>query len=198
MLDSEGTKLYDLIWVCIWRDRKTGRICRHYIHHIAQQNEIEHASLEYFADALLLHLEKDTGLFNGIQKVYFSGDHAKNFANFVAHALTSIIRTRFGLEIVFEYLCSYHAYNECDGCGAIVCSCLDGEIAAGRHIIGVKDFKDLILSRPAQFPNHDVYIINFLSENYDKYLGALGIQTPKLNFPVQKYCEVIYIYIYVI
>jgi hypothetical protein len=65
-------------------------------------------------------LEEDFDEVHGLTKLYICGDHGPHFCGRRTFFFESTLWRRFGIEICCHFLCSYHAYNRCDGEGALV------------------------------------------------------------------------------
>ena len=60
----------------------------------------------------------DFGLLARASKLYIVGDHGPHFSAKRTAWAESTWRARFDIEVEPVFLCSYHAYNPCDGAGA--------------------------------------------------------------------------------
>ena len=84
----------------------------------------------YYVDCFT-HLVQHSNIFDKITKLYVSGDHGPHFRSRATVFFESTIYEKSkdwrckrginsGLELHAHFLCSYHAFNRCDGAGACV------------------------------------------------------------------------------
>ena len=121
--NCDGCKIANLVFVVIFRqtvdsDRGTTRHqvfkINHFCHHPDER------SADRFYVAAVMKLQLQAGGFmktHGIDRLYISGDHGPHFAAIATFFDESTMFDRFQVDVHVFFLCSYHAYNRCDGAG---------------------------------------------------------------------------------
>jgi hypothetical protein len=75
----------------------------------------------FVADVMAFHLtlksEHSSGLLSGFSKINQCGDHGPHFVSRQTVLNESRFHELYGIELENHFLCSYHAYNRCDGAG---------------------------------------------------------------------------------
>lgn len=200
--DAKGTKIFNQIWVMLTRDGETGRIRKEKLHHLSSSHYVPGSTQYYFLDILRMHLEKNhseetSRVFEGIHKIYFCGDNGSHFANMLLHAFASMSTKKYGILMEFHYLCSYHAYNRCDGEGSRLVSCLKWYNLQGVHFHGPVTITTMINDDIySMFPDSHAWFIPTLNNSSltifpTGWTEKMGIKAQKqaLIHCVRKYAE---------
>ena len=121
---SGGQKLLNLVFVLLWHDGdRTQRFTKvmkfnHMCDDTKGSNSTGSCDAYYMADVwdqflgVCQHLKR-----KNITKLYVSGDHGPHFACAQTHYKESAVFDDYGIELFMFFLCSYHAFNRCDGAG---------------------------------------------------------------------------------
>ena len=118
----QGNKVNNLILVVLWRATDNGVLEVFKLNHFCS-NPAERAHDSYYvADVFdfYFNIEREGSSFfkmRGIKKIYLSGDHSPHFASKMTMFNESCMYHKYGLIIHCIFLCSYHAFNRCDGAG---------------------------------------------------------------------------------
>jgi hypothetical protein len=122
--NHEGKHIKNLQLVIRWRDKKGGPLQTYRIPNICTNTETFSCDTYFYKDVLEHHLRArkhgGSGVFEelGCHKIYIVGDHGPHFSSEQAFWAESTWKKRFNIDIEPVFLCSYHAYNPCDGAGA--------------------------------------------------------------------------------
>jgi hypothetical protein len=122
--NCDGTKVANLVFVIIFRqtvDGEDGVATRHQvfkINHFCHHPDERSADVFYVATVMEMLL-KAGGFLQayGITRLFISGDHGPHFAALRTFFDETTMFERFQVDVHIFYLCSYHAYNRCDGAG---------------------------------------------------------------------------------
>lgn len=104
------------------------------------------ASFHAFALDLLF---QRSDLFPRNTKVYISGDHGPHFWCWDTLAYQSTVFGKYGLKLHIVGLCSYHAYNRCDGHGAYIKKSARAEQLRGAGPTTPAEFALMVKNLPA-------------------------------------------------
>ncbi len=117
---SDGTKAVNLVLVKIWCTEPDGPLHVIKIHNVCTKQEYNKSSAYFVADVFDFHFKSGPGSsthFKDFTKIYICGDHGSHFACLRTFFHESHMWERYGKLIHCLFLCSYHAYNRCDGAG---------------------------------------------------------------------------------
>jgi hypothetical protein len=125
---SGDSKICDLIFVVIWREEVNGPFHIQKINNFCSDKTSRGCDAWFMKDVWEFHMNpQDThhsGLFDKFHTIFLSGDHGPHFSAIDTIINESKWSTRSKpngekIRIHLLFLCSYHAYNRCDGAGAI-------------------------------------------------------------------------------
>ena len=114
----EGAKVINLVLTVVWRERGKKQVLK--LHHFCT-DKTKGTDAGFFKDVMDFQLSpKDdhhNGIFDNFDKIYLSGDHGPHFACNETVLWESRVKEVYGKIVEPIFLCSYHAYNRCDGAG---------------------------------------------------------------------------------
>jgi hypothetical protein len=167
----------------------------------------------YFYVDALEHLLKYTEELDGLNKLYIVGDHGPHFCSkeafyFESNIYNNSVKWRaqrnvsFGLEVHCHFLCSYHAYNRCDGVGAVIKraaarSALPGGVAGwprtAEQYVSMINTNKVSVQGKGVGTHIGVYFasINRLESQWPKFKGGRNSNNSK---NLREICEVKYTY----
>ena len=207
----DGTKIMNLVFVYL--ERRNGAIQQTNIHCISGEVPPS-ADWYYYADCMT-HLIKNCSIFDGITELFVIGDHGPHFIARESFFFESTIfqksrewrskrNIESGLSIHSHFLCSYHAYNRCDGIGASVkMAALRLALTSGSKGWPTKpsEYVEMINSGSTRIASHNTTVncaVFFESTNRSEVLMPNLRQKPNSNWDATKglrgQCEVKYVF----
>jgi len=113
-------KMMNLVLVCMWKTKPqqtTPHIVK--INNYCSHAKTSGASSWYVADVFEYHLKKEGGteFFRQFNHIILAGDHGPHFISIMTVHNQSRWFDKYGKTVYCLFLCSYHAYNRCDGAG---------------------------------------------------------------------------------
>jgi hypothetical protein len=184
--NEKGQKVKNLVLVKETR-AQNGELCVEKLHNFCSDTEAGCDSY-FVADVFDHHLKSKanggSGFFDGITSITLSGDHGPHFASVQTMYNETLFWKKYGKTVVLKFLCSYHAYNRCDGAGA--CVKLEAAAAAKNNCgpLSAGDYATLMNTT-----NHaETYAFTFVNINrgadvFPKLAKVQGIK---------KFCEVVF------
>jgi hypothetical protein len=121
--NCEGSKIQNLVLVCLYRDVANGPLKVFKFNNLCDDKDSRSADPAYVADVFEFYFGKNgdpefkCSFFKQFTRVYISGDHGTHFSSIETMFNESRFKELYGVEFVMFFLCSYHAYNRCDGAG---------------------------------------------------------------------------------
>jgi len=117
-----GAHIKNLQLVLRWRDKEGGPLRTFKMANFCSDPATQSCDAFYYKDVMEHHLrsaeEKGSGFLSSFKKVYIVGDHGPHFSSKSTLWAESKWFEQFGTVVEPIYLCSYHAYNLCDGAGS--------------------------------------------------------------------------------
>ena len=117
--NGEGGKVIDLVLTVVWRDEEGHKQVLK-LHHFCT-DKTKGTDAGFYKDVMDFQLspkdEQHNGIFDNFEKIYLSGDHGPHFACNETLLWDSRVKEVYGKVVEPIFLCSYHAYNRCDGAG---------------------------------------------------------------------------------
>ena len=116
----DGNKTVNLILVKVFRTEPGGPLQVIKIHNVCTDKRFSASSAFFVADVFDFHFksgEGSSGHFEGFTTIYICGDHGSHFACLRTFYHESKMWEKYGKVVICLFLCSYHAYNRCDGAG---------------------------------------------------------------------------------
>jgi hypothetical protein len=117
-------KMMNLVLVCLWREVGESELQVLKLNHYCTDDKgtcdgTSGASAYYVADVWDYHLntEKGSEFFKKFDTIWISGDHGPHFTAVSTVYDQSRWWERYGKKVHCVFLCSYHAFNRCDGAG---------------------------------------------------------------------------------
>jgi hypothetical protein len=116
---ADDNQLKNLVLVMLWRKQPDQKILlQRNFHHFCTDAETRKTDSYYVADVFDYHLrEEGPRTFRKFHKIYLCGDHGGHFSSQETIFNESTFKTKYNIEVECLFLCSYHAYNLCDGVG---------------------------------------------------------------------------------
>ena len=125
--NCEGHKVQNLVLVVEWRTEVGGPLRVMKLNNYCSDPDSRSSDAHYVADVFEFHMRtgKDgdssyySNIFrmNKITTVFLSGDHGPHFSAAATIYNESTFLSMYGIRLLTFFLCSYHAYNRCDGAG---------------------------------------------------------------------------------
>ena len=116
-----GNKMNNLVLVFLWRDHPDQEQLHCFkLNHFCGDKATRSCDAFFVRDVFRLHLEKGenrSGLFSLFHTMYVSGDHGPHFSSIETVYHESTWWSKYQIRVHIVSLCSYHAYNRCDGAG---------------------------------------------------------------------------------
>jgi hypothetical protein len=119
-----GGKLSNLVFVVLWHDgNKVGKFTQVMkFNHFCADKDTRSQDAYYMADVWKWFLGGKQGSSQFLRReqihtLYVSGDHGPHFSSIQTMWLESLFFDRYGILLHSFFLCSYHAFNRCDGAG---------------------------------------------------------------------------------
>ncbi len=189
MYNDKGNKVKNLVLVKITRG-EDGELIVTKLHNFSTDSK-SGCDAYYVADVFRHHLTPaalgGSGMFDDIDRITLGGDHGPHFASIQTMWDESTFHARFGKTLTILFLCSYHAYNRCDGAG--VCVKTEAEAAARNNCgpISADDYATLMNES-----NHS----DTFSFTFDTINRSVDIFPRKLcEMPgVKKFCDIVFIH----
>jgi hypothetical protein len=117
MYNDRGTKIKNLVLVKITR-AEDGSLLVVKLHGFCSDKQVG-CDAYYVADVMDFHMksvaEGGSGQFDDVDEIFQSGDHGPHFACNETVYNESCFFNKYGKTLHDLFLCSYHAYNRCDG-----------------------------------------------------------------------------------
>jgi hypothetical protein len=173
---SQDFKCSNLVYVLLWRSEEGGVIHVQKVNNFCTDPATSSCDAFYVRDVLNFHGFPSTvdpvtkkmvhsGLFDDFHTIYFSGDHGPHFTACDTFLMEMEYCKASGKTIHHYFLCSYHAYNRCDGAGCESkvekkrCKRKNCDPATGQN------FTDMMNN--SQYENSDSYNFKAISHNLD-------------------------------
>jgi hypothetical protein len=152
------------VLVCLWKDTADQTIPHVLkLNHYSNDPGSSGASSWYVADVFDHHLKRDGGteFFKQFNHLIISGDHGPHFISIRTTHYQSTFFEKYGKTVHCLFLCSYHAYNRCDGAG-----------------VETKRICDVMKSMNKAI-KHSALLASCM--NLSNYGNSVGIHFPKIN-----------------
>jgi len=183
-----GNQLKNLVLVVLWRDEKGAPLQVRKLSNLCGHRESRSCDAYFVRDVFEFHMSpKDdyhTGYLNGFKKIYVAGDHGPHFVALKTLLNESMMKSKYGVDIECVFLCSYHAFNRCDGAGVELIRLALWAFKAQRYLRSAKQHAALL--NGSQYDNHEGF--EFKRINKDKSLFPEVIQKPA-GVLVKRVCE---------
>jgi hypothetical protein len=119
--NANGTKVANLQLVVLSRKEIGAPLTAQKISNFCSDKDTASCDAFFVADVMAFHLEPkgehSSGLLSGFHKIYQCGDHGPHFVSRHTVLNESRFHELYGVEFENHFLCSYHAYNRCNGAG---------------------------------------------------------------------------------
>ena len=182
-----GGHVKNLIFVKITRG-EDGELVVHKINNFCSDKDSAGCDAFYMADVMDFHFKTKeaggSGMFDGITSITLGGDHGPHFACNETVFNETRVWDLYGKKLHDLFLCSYHAYNRCDGAGVNV---KQSAQAASRDARGPHTAADY-----SRLMNTSNYPHTF-SFTFAKINRGVGIFPKLRKMPgVKKFCEMVF------
>ena len=124
--NSQGHKLQNLVLVLLYRTNIGRPLQSFQLNHYCDNKDSQSNDAYYVADVFEFHLKEagqgGSGIFKellGIRKIWLVGDHGSHFSAAATVYNESLFKRLYNIAVLVVFLCSYHAYNRCDGAGTV-------------------------------------------------------------------------------
>ena len=124
-----------------------------------------------------------------ITRVYLSGDHGPHFSSCQTMYNESCMHRLYGIDLRVFFLCSYHAYNRCDGAG-VESKRITQHASKGRVSIRTAQEVSAELNRSEHY-NSVAFTFSTINRSADRFPRLVSGE--QLN--LRKMCEVKYTYL---
>jgi hypothetical protein len=120
--NENGKHIKNLQLVFRWRDLSGGPLRCFKVANLCGDPDTQSCDVYFYKDVMEHYLRSkeagEFGLLARASKLYIVGDHGPHFSAKLTAWAESTWHARFNIEVEPVFLCSYHAYNPCDGAGA--------------------------------------------------------------------------------
>ena len=112
--NCEGSKIQNLVLVCLHRDVANGPLKVFKFNNLCDDKDSRSADPAYVADVFEFYFGKNgdpefkCSFFKQFHRVYISGDHGTHFSSIETMFNESRFKELYGVEFVMFFLCSYH------------------------------------------------------------------------------------------
>ena len=185
--NEKGQKVKNLVLVKIVRGEDDDLVVTKL--HNFSTDKLSGCDAYFVADVFNHHMKLETdggsGLFDDIDHITLSGDHGPHFASIQSLWDESNLLTKFQKTFELKFLCSYHAYNRCDGAG--VCVKTEAEAAARNNCgpISAGDYASLMNS------SNYTGTFSFTFETINRSVDVFPEKLTKMP-GIKKFCDVIF------
>ena len=182
--NEAGQKVKNLVLVKITRG-EDGDLVVEKLHNFCSDKN-SGCDAYFVADVFQHHFsEGGSGFFDDIKHIILSGDHGPHFASIQTLWNESTFFNKYQKTIEPKFLCSYHAYNRCDGAGVCVKKEAEGAARNNCGPLSAGNFTTMMNST-----NHsDTYAFTFASINRGKDVFPEKLR----KMPgVRKFCDISY------
>ena len=122
--------------------------------------------------------EGGSGFFDDVDTIIQSGDHGPHFSCVQTVYNETTFFERYGKKVHNKFLCSYHAFNRCDGAGVNVKRQAEAKARDGCGPLSAVDFTSMM--NASHFSNN--YSFTFSSINRSKDVFPESANFVKLSF----------------
>ena len=123
MYNEKGEKVINLILTKLTRG-EDGELIVQKINNFSTDRKTAGCDAFFVADVMDHHLKSKaqggSGFFDDVTEIIQSGDHGPHFSCVETVYNESTFFKRYGKKVHNKFLCSYHAFNRCDGAGVKV------------------------------------------------------------------------------
>lgn len=120
--NHRGKKINDLVLVLLWVEKPHGAIRVKVVHNFCADTDTQSCDTHFMQDVYRFHLGKadahHSGLFAQFDEIIVAGDHGSHFSSVETIYFESLIKEMYNKRVHVVSLCSYHAWNRCDGAGS--------------------------------------------------------------------------------
>ena len=119
--NANQAKVANLQLVVLSRDKIGAPLTVQKISNFCSDKDTASCDSFFVADVMAFHMtpkgKHSSGLLSGFSKIYQCGDHGPHFVSRQTVLNESRFHELYEIELENHFLCSYHAYNRCDGAG---------------------------------------------------------------------------------
>ena len=145
--NEKGQKVINLILTVITRG-EDGELVVRKINNFSSDPKTSGCDAFFVADVMDHHLKPKalggSGLFEDIDDIIQSGDHGPHFACAATVYKETAFFEKYGKKFHNKFLCSYHAYNRCDGAGVNVKRLAEAAARDGRGPLSAEDYSRMM------------------------------------------------------
>ena len=120
MYTHEGKKMTNLVLVVVYRTEDGGPLHVFKFNNLCTDKNTSSSDAYFVADVFDYYFGKGPGhstFFKDFSEIFIVGDHGSHFSSQQTVYNESCMWRKYGKTIHIYSLCSYHAYNRCDGAG---------------------------------------------------------------------------------
>ena len=189
MYNDKGNKVKNLVLVKITRG-EDGELIVTKLHNFSTDSK-SGCDAYFVADVFRHHLTPaalgGSGMLDDIDRITLGGDHGPHFASIQTMWDESTFHARFDKTLTILFLCSYHAYNRCDGAG--VCVKTEAEAAARNNCgpISADDYATLM--NESNYSDTFSFTFETINRSVDIFPSRL-CEMPG----VKKFCDIVFIH----
>ena len=118
---DEEQKVSNLVFVVLWRENAGEPLRIKKIHNICASEEMNSCDSFYVEAAFQFHLKSKSdggsGFFERFHTMIICGDHGSHFSSAQTIWQEAMWSIMYNKKVYLIFLCSYHAFNRCDGAG---------------------------------------------------------------------------------
>ena len=174
--DEMGSKVCNLVLVKRQRLEPGGEMRSLNIHNFG---DAESCDSYWTADVFDFHLDKGdahhSGMFDDVQNITIVGDHGPHFSANETVYNESCFFQKYGKTVTSIFLCSYHAYNYCDGAGVVPKRLSKQRQREGAGPIGASEYRHAV--NMSNYSNHVAFFFEKVNRSENVFSSRLEPHT---------------------
>ena len=193
--NANGGKVVNLVLCLLWREEDDGPLHVLNIHNFCTDKDTQSADAFFVADVFDFHLQRQSdthpGTFDRFTKIYPACDHGPHFSSVMTMHNESTFYEKYGKEVESHFLCSYHAFNRCDGAG-VQPKELSTEYSLQRlPLLDAHDYARAM--NKSEYVDSVAYPFAQINRSISVFLATI-VAVGMRGYPLKSYCVVQYHY----
>lgn len=173
MYNEKGEKVINLILTKLTRG-EDGELIVQKINNFSTDRKTAGCDAFFVADVMDHHLKSKaqggSGFFDDVTEIIQSGDHGPHFSCVETVYNESTFFKRYGKKVHNKFLCSYHAFNRCDGAGVKVKVLSEQKTRDGCGPRSAEDYTEMM--NTSHFSNNFSFTFSSINRGDDVFLKA--------------------------
>lgn len=193
--NAEGGKVVNLVLCLLWREQEQGPLFVLNIYNFCTDKQSQSADAYHVADVMDFQLQKKSatnpGTFDAFSEIFFAGDHGPHLSSVQTMYNESCFYEKYNKEVESHFLCSYHAFNRCDGAG-VQPKHLTFEFSMKKMpLVDAHDYATAV--NTSEYVESVAYPFKNINRCISTFPSGLCI-AGKRHYPLKSYCIVKYHY----